>query len=645
MSSCGACKGCASGCGSGPPITPAPDGRPRVIWDGDCTFCRRWATRLYALTGETFAWTSLQKVEGGVTIEREHLEQAIHLQQDDGTTVRGAEAMCTILSQGGTRRWPLWLYRQVPGVAPIAERTYAWIAAHRSGADRVSRGMLGRVEIPDTWQFTRRIVLRCMGLIWLIAFLSLGQQVLGLVGSDGLRPIETLLTNLRLHAPNVGLAELPTLQWFGGDTLLQATCVIGALAGGLLMVGVLPLVSAAVCWVCYLSLVVAGGIFTGYQWDALLLEAGLLTMLWAPCTRTMRSADTRPSPLVRWLFVVLLIKLMFLSGWVKLASSDPVWANGTALDYHFWTQPLPWWPAWYAALAPDWLLHLACKCMFIIELWVPWLLLLPRVPRTIGALLIIVFQLGIAATGNYGFFNWLAIVLCLAMIDDAMLLLLWPRAVRHRFAVGMQRRGACWGRIARALCCVVVLSVSIPQLPWWRESLPSLVQRWTALWRPWHVASNYGLFATMTTTRPELVIESSPDGRTWTPFAFNDKPGPLDEAPRLSQPGMPRLDWQLWFDALAYERIHAAGLLNETTAFRRFTRRQILPDLLEHLAMGTPAVRRLLADASSSQPTTHLRWSLWRYTFTTEGEDWWSRELVFRSPALSTQPARPATTP
>ena len=149
----------------------------------------------------------------------------------------------------------------------------------------------------------------------------------------------------------------------------------------------------------------------------------------------------------------------------------------------------------------------------------------------------------------------------------------------------------------------------------------------------------------MTTTRPELIIESSPDGHSWTPFAFNDKPGPLDEAPRLSQPGMPRLDWQLWFDALAYERIHAAGLLDASTAFRRFTRRQILPDLLEHLALGTPAVRRLLADESVSQSTTHLRWSLWRYTFTAEGEDWWKRELVFRSPALSTQPSRRATTP
>ena len=174
--------------------------------------------------------------------------------------------------------------------------------------------------------------------------------------------------------------------------------------------------------------------------------------------------------------------------------------------------------------------------------------------------------------------------------------------------------------------------------------MPGVVQRWTTLWQPWHVASNYGLFATMTTSRPELIIESSSDGLVWTPYAFKYKPGVLNEAPRLSQPGMPRLDWQLWFDALAYERIHAAGALNDATAWRRFSGRQILPDLLEHLAQGTPAVLDLLAvSPDNTASPLLLRWSLWQYTFTEDGANWWKRELVFRSPAMRTRAVVDAT--
>src|SRR2546422_2821394 len=52
-----------------------------------------------------------------------------------------------------------------------------------------------------------------------------------------------------------------------------------------------------------------------------------------------------PSEPMRWLVLWLLFRLMFLSGITKLASGDPTWGDLTALDYHFWTQPLPPWTA------------------------------------------------------------------------------------------------------------------------------------------------------------------------------------------------------------------------------------------------------------------------------------------------------------
>ena len=632
MGSCAGCKGCGSSCASGPPATPVRDGRPRVIWDGDCTFCRRWVTRWRTLTGDTFAWVPAQDLQDRPDLDPATLASAVHLEQPDGTCTSGARAVAGILKIGGVSAW-LARCMRVPGVAPVLEAAYALITRHRGGADRACRFALGRVEIPDTWQFTRRVVLRCMGLIYLVAFLSLEQQLAGLVGEDGLRPVGAFIETLRQQAPDVGLAQLPTMQWFGGDWLLTTTAVAGTVAAACMIAGLVPLVSAMVCWVCMLSLVTACSLFTGYQWDALLLEAGVLAMLWSPPVRHLGRAVDRPSRLIRWCFVLLLMKLMLLSGWVKLASHDPVWADGTALQYHFWTQPLPWWPAWFANLLPEGLLYTACELMLAVELWVPLLLVLPRVPRTIGALLLILLQLGIAATGNYGFFNWLTIVLCLCAIDDATLLLAWPRSVRHRFPVGLlPRRPAAVGLLTTcAGCALLVLSVGgLPQV---QPHAPRVVQALTARAAPWHLTSNYGLFATMTTTRPELVVEASEDGAHWQPYVWRFAPGAVDQAPALSQPGMPRLDWQLWFDALGYERLHDAGMLRPDSAWRRFSSRHVLPNLLDHLELATPDVLDLLERAPLGEtPPAFLRWSLWRATFTRSGSAWWSRELVFRSP-------------
>ncbi len=612
-----------------------PDGRAVVVWDGQCTFCRRWASRWYALTGNTFAWTTLQSQGDSLTIDRASLESALHLLEPDGTHVQGAEAVFTIQSRGGVRRWPLWLYRHVPGFKACTEWAYAWLANHRGGADRCSRAVLGKVEIPDTWLLTRRVFLRCMGLIYLGAFLSLGPQLPGLVGESGLQGVGAWIDALRTTAPEVGLMRVPTLQWFGGDGLLSATWIVGAIGAVAMVLGLVPLLCAIVCWAAWLSLVTAAGVFTGYQWDVLLLEAGLLAVFWSPLTWRLTSPNVRrPSPLVRWVLILLLVKLMFLSGWVKLHSGDLTWANDSALQYHFWTQPLPWCPAWIAAASPQWLLALLSKGMFVVELWVPWMLLLPRVPRLIGVVAIVLLQLGIAATGNYGYFNWLAIVLCLAAVDDAMLLLLWPRNARHRFTVGLRAAAPLFRRVVVGGACVFVLSISLIQLPWIQPSMPAPVLQWTSLWQPWHIASNYGLFATMTTTRPELIIESSQDGETWTPYAFRYKPGPLDQPSPLCQPGMPRLDWQLWFDALSYERLFNAGILRPDTAWNQFMSRQILPSLLRALANASGPVLDLLEAAPMGDtPPTWLRWSLWRYQFADTGSAWWTREHLFTAPA------------
>jgi hypothetical protein len=52
--------------------------------------------------------------------------------------------------------------------------------------------------------------------------------------------------------------------------------------------------------------------------------------------------------------------------------------------------------------------------------------------------------------------------------------------------------------------------------------------------------------------REELVIEGSHDSRDWKAYELFYKPANnLTEIPAFAMPHQPRLDWQLWFSAMA----------------------------------------------------------------------------------------------
>ena len=272
-----------------------------------------------------------------------------------------------------------------------------------------------------TFVFSRRLFLRLLGFVYLSAFASLGVQITGLVGSRGILPIGALLSQARATYGAEAVHAFPTLLWLSsGDAMLLLLCWGGALLSVLLIVGLAPAVTSAVLWVFYLSLTVAGQVFLEFQWDMLLLETGLLACLYAP----LRSPDAEPNPIVRWVLWSLAFKLTFLSGITKLASGDPTWAAWTAMTYHYWTQPLPTWTSWYAAQSPAAVQYWSVPAMLAFELVVPFAIFLParfRAMRLIACALMTLLQVGIAATGNYGFFNLLTIVLYLALLDDQTL--------------------------------------------------------------------------------------------------------------------------------------------------------------------------------------------------------------------------------
>jgi len=164
---------------------------------------------------------------------------------------------------------------------------------------------------------------RLLGVVYLVAFASLLVQVRGLYGPQGLLPIGAYLDRLRQAYRKDAWRFCPTLFWWGsGERALVATALAGVLLSGLLIVGVWPLPLLLALWLLYLSFAAPGQAFLSFQWDALLLEAGFLTLI-----LTLAG----PSPLAVVAAQLFIFRFMLSAGVVKLTSGDPTWRNLTAL--------------------------------------------------------------------------------------------------------------------------------------------------------------------------------------------------------------------------------------------------------------------------------------------------------------------------
>ena len=459
----------------------------------------------------------------------------------------------------------------------------------------------------------RALFVRGLGLVYLLAFASFWSQAEGLVGSRGILPVADTLEWAREALGPAAWWHLPTVLWLdAGDPALHALCAAGCAAALLAVAGVAPAAALALCWLAYLSVYVAGQQFLSYQWDALLLEAGVLGVLWAPLAwRPRRVWEPPPPRAVTWLLRWLIFRLMWSSGVVKLLSGDPAWRGLTAMEHHYQTQPIPAWTSWFVHHLPGPVHTAETLAMFGVELILPFAVFGPRRLRLAAAAGFALLQLGIAATGNYGFFNLLTLVLCLPLLDDAAF---------GRPATDEGGGGRSWPRWLLWPTTALILCLSGLQMG---RTLGLDVRRAGPLYElqrrlsPLHLSSSYGLFAAMTTTRPEIVLEGSRDGVEWRTYRFRYKPTGLDRRPSFAGPHMPRLDWQMWFAAL-----------------RGFERARWFHAFATRLLEGSPPVLELLAGDpfADGGPPRYLRAHLFEYRFS-DGEArrrglWWQRTLL-----------------
>jgi hypothetical protein len=406
------------------------------------------------------------------------------------------------------------------------------------------------------------------------------------------------------------------------------------------MCGIAPALSLVALFVVYLSLTIAGQMFLNFQWDVLLLETGFLSIFLAPWRLWPRGLLWWPglappataSPVSRaglFLLKFLLFKLMLMSGVVKLTSGDDSWgwvnhsfhwSALTALDYHYWSQPLPTVFAWWADKSPEWFKHFSVAFCLAVEIIGPFFIWAPRRLRLIAAGSMIFLQIVIALTGNYCFFNLLTIALCLLLIDDSVIAALCRGAFWRGIPdTATQRSGYNRASVYAGIAVIVVtlpinawliFSAFKPQSrpPGWLANLYEEVEAF-------RIVNGYGLFRVMTKDRDEIVIEGSTNGVDWAPYEFKWKPGDVKRAPGWCAPHQPRLDWQMWFAAL------------ETPEQNPW-----LVGLIIRLLEGSRDVNGLLAhNPFPDKPPRYIRAMFYRYRFTTSGErrqtgSWWRRQ-------------------
>jgi Lipase maturation factor len=456
-----------------------------------------------------------------------------------------------------------------------------------------------------TYNLTRFVFLRFLGLIYTVAFAVACNQLVPLVGHEGILPADQFLRNVKEALGGESLVRLPTLFWFGvSDAALSGVAYAGLVLSLFVLCGFANAIVLFLLWLFYLSIVQTGQLFWGYGWESLLLETGFLAMLLAPPLdpRPFTKKESPPRVLI-WLLWWLVFRLMLGAGLIKLRG-DVCWRDLTCLVTHYETQPLPNPLSPYLHHLPLWVHKASVLFNHYAELVAPFLLLLPRRFRHVGALSIIAFQLLLIASGNLSWLNWLTITIALACFDDRAWLRVCPAKWRSKLeglAVARPMSKARRRTVYTYAVIVALLSLN-PVL-----NMLSPSQRMNSSFDPLYLVNTYGAFGSVGRERYEILLEGTsdddPENAAWLAYEFRCKPGRVDRRPCVVAPYQYRIDWQMWFAAMSDIR-----------------RDPWVAHLVYKLLLGRAATLSLLAENPfPSRPPKYIRAELYRYEFTPLG--------------------------
>lgn len=433
-------------------------------------------------------------------------------------------------------------------------------------------------ERPRYW-LTRFLILRLLGLVYLVAFLGLAFQGRALIGHHGLLPADHWLSAVREQVGTRvdGFLEVPTLFWIGiSDTAMATLAWTGVALSLLLLAGFANSIHLAVLWALYMSFVHIGQTWYGYGWEIQLLETGFLSIFFVPLLDP-RPFPRRPPPLALvWLYRWLIFRIMLGAALIKLRG-DPCWRDLTCLYYHYETQPIPNPLSRYFHFMPHWFHRGGVLFNYLAELVAPWWLWGDAIPAVMGwagtaALavargsrlvrhaaggIMLLLQVVLILSGNLSFLNYLTIVPILACFDDSLLKRVLPKRLVSR--ADRAAATAVASPVQRAAAIVLVLGVAFLSIAPVRNLISSEQAMNTSFDR-FDLVNTYGAFGSVGEERYQLVFEGTGDAviteaTVWKEYPYRYQPVDVMRMPKLVAPYQPRLDWAVWFAAMSsYER-------------------------------------------------------------------------------------------
>src|SRR5438876_9255332 len=477
----------------------------------------------------------------------------------------------------------------------------------------------------NSYWLTRFVILRMLGFVYAVAFLVAAQQLVPLVGEHGLTPASHFFERVQAHfgSRSAAALQLPSLFWFGiSDQGLAIFAWVGFGLSLIVLGGFANAILLGILWAMYMSIIHVGQIWYGYGWETQLLETGFLSIFLCPLLDGRPFPSCRPPLLVIWLFRWLGFRIMIGAGLIKLRG-DPCWRDLTCLYYHYETQPIPSPISRYLHFAPHWFHKIETAWNHFIELIVPWFSFGPRHARHVAGILLVTFQIILIISGNLSFLNYVTIIPFLACFDDTFLRRILPGSLVRRAdqAVEQSEPSRVQNGLAIALSILVAYLSIAPVL-----NLVSDRQLMNYSYDPLDLVNTYGAFGSVGRDRPEIVFEGTDDpfitGDTkWREYEFKAKPGDPKRRPAFIAPYQPRIDWQIWFAAMA-----SPAQYPWTFHF------------VWKLLHNDPDTLSLLANNPfPEKPPHYVRARLYRYRFASLGEKgWWKRELISEwLPALS----------
>ena len=475
------------------------------------------------------------------------------------------------------------------------------------------------VSPAPTYWLTRFMILRLLGVVYGIAFLVAINQVLPLIGSHGLTPVDIYLNRISvaLGSNAAGFKRLPSLFWFWhSDTALVSMAWVGFLLSCVVVVGFANAPLLTLIWILYMSFVHVGQEWYGYGWEIQLIETGFLAIFLCPLFDMRPFPGRQPPIAIIILFRWLICRIMLGAGLIKIRG-DEIWRNATALNYHFETQPIPGPLSRWFHFLPRILLKMGIWFNWLAELVAPFFVFWPRLARHIAGIVIILMQITLILSGNLSFLNWLTIVPALACFDDGFWSRILPRRLVRRAGIAAAHATESRAMIITAWAVTFVIGfLSFRPL----VNMLSPRQLMNASFDPLEIVNTYGAFGTVGKERLNVVFEGtmgedSSDAAIWKPYIYKGLPVLPDKRPRQIAPYQLRLDWQMWFAAMATAEDYPWTL-----------------HLVWKLLHNDPAAVSLFAsNPFGDKPPRYIRAVLYRYEFAKPGGSrglWWTRELV-----------------